>query len=61
MKIVICDDDIEMLNQIELYCKQICEKEDIIISYNNSKELYEYLSKEQPQVQRVRMTHKNVL
>lgn len=51
MKIVICDDDIEMLNQIELYCKQICEKEDIIISYNNSKELYEYLSKEQPQVE----------
>ena len=51
MKIVICDDDREMLNQIEVYCEQICEKEDVIISYNNSEELYEYLSKEQPQVE----------
>lgn len=51
MKILICDDDKEMLNEVTMFCKRVCNKEDIIIAYDNPKIFYDDLLKEYPKVE----------
>lgn len=48
MNIIICNDDIEILQQISQYCENICNADDMILTYTNSKMLLKYLLTKHP-------------